>query len=263
MLALAAGLFPVFAAPAAAEPDSITPRATIESATRSGENVRVRLAVVLAPVSSASGCTGRVSASVRLSATRSARGSGALTAVPPRTCVARITITLPRSRDGRVVLFRLTFRGNAAIRRFARTERLRVRSRSTAALSLNGTWIAAEAGGTDAIFRLTVRDNMITAVTQARSYTVDCTNGSIALDGLSWNVPLAIAYRAGGASKTVGPLVGTAGETTLTLSLVQFTVKPGEGSAIVGVGSLIGSLEKPRTTGCPDPFSLQLLLPAS
>jgi hypothetical protein len=262
-LALAAGLFSALAATAAAEPAAVTPRATIESATVSGDSVRVRLAVVLAPVSSASACTGRVGVTVRLSRTRSVRGSGALAAVPPRTCVARIAITLPRSRDGRIVPFRLTFRGNSAIRRFARTERLRVRSRSTPTLSLDGTWIAAEEGSTDAIFRLSVRDNMITAITQVRSYTITCTRGSIPLDGMSWNVPLAIAFSPGRASKTVAPLVGSVDDVTLTFSLVQFTVRPGEGSAIVGVGSAIGSAKKPGATGCPEPFSLQLLLPAS
>lgn len=234
-----------------AAPRSITPVASIQSAVVSGSSVRVTLNVLLSPVDSAADCSGRVTASVRLSRRRTVRASGRLTQTLPGSCSATIRITLPRSRNGRTVPFRLTYRGNDAIRRFNRTVRLRIRS-SSGAGSLNGTWKATEAGSTAAIYNLTVAENIITSITQVQSYTLTCTLGSISLDGLFWNTPVAITVNPTGMSSTSGPLVGTADNVTLTLSFVQF-------GASTGIGSAIGSAEKPGATGCPDPVSFQLL----
>lgn len=230
----------------------ITPAATIQSAVVSGSNVRVTLSVVLRPVESAAACTGSVVATVRLGRARSVTGSGRLSGAVAGACTATVRITLPRSQFDRTVPFRLRYRGNSAIRRFDRTVRLRVRSRTVGVASLNGTWNATEAGSTAPIYKFTVADGMVTAITQVQSYTLTCTRGSIALDGLFWSVPVAISFSATGTSKTVGPLVGTAGDTKLTLSFVQF-------AASTGIGSAIGTAEKPGATGCPEPVSLQLL----
>lgn len=253
-LAFVLALFAVLLVPSAASaaPRAITPVASIQSAVVSGSSVRVTLSVVLAPVSAAADCTGRVTATVRINRRRSVRASGRLSGALAGTCTATIRLSLPRSRNGRTVPFRLTYSGNEAIRRFNRTVRLRVRSRSTGSGTLNGTWNATEAGSTAAIYKFTVADNMITAITQTQLYTLTCTLGSIDLNGLSWNLPVAINVSATGMSPTAGPLVGTAGSTTLTLSFVQF-------GASTGIGSAIGTAEKPGATGCPDPVSLQLL----
>lgn len=254
-LAVVVSLFTILglAQTAAADPAPLTPRATIQSAVVSGRNVRVTLSVVLAPISSAAACTGRVTATVRLSSRRSVRASGRLSAGLAGACVATIRLTLPRSRNGRTVSFRLSYSGNEAIRRFNRTVRLRVRNPSASdAGTLNGTWNATEAGSTAAIYKLSVVDGMINSITQVQSYMLTCTLGSISLDGLSWNTPVAITFNPTGMSKTVGPVVGTQGTTTLSLSFVQF-------GASIGIGSAIGSADKPGATGCPEPVSFQLL----
>lgn len=237
---------------ASAEPQTIRPVATIQSAVVTGSRVRVTLNVLLTPVASAADCTGRVVATVRINRRRSVRASGRLTGALAGSCTATIRLTLPRSYNGRTIPFRLTYSGNTAIRRFNRTVRLRIRNRSGATGSLNGVWKATEAGSTAAIYNFTIADNIITSITQVQSYTLTCTLGSISLDGLFWNTPVAINVNATGMSPTAGPLVGTAGDTTLTLSFVQF-------GASTGIGSAIGTAEKPGATGCPDPVSLQLL----
>lgn len=115
-------------AAATTPPRPVTPSAVVTAASVSGSSLRTTIEVsfpVPARVAATTACAGKVRATTKLSRRTRRTLSGALTVAGNR-CRVALRGLLPKALLGTTKAFRLTFAGNAAVKAFATTTKLKL-----------------------------------------------------------------------------------------------------------------------------------------
>jgi hypothetical protein len=118
--------FGAIAHPSAAS--TVKPSVSIDSAARSGKTVKfvIDLSFPLPQGALAAACKGKIKASAKLGHGKTASWSGALKA-KSTFCDALIHAKLPKSKFGKKVAFKLSFKGSSAIKAFTISKKLSIK----------------------------------------------------------------------------------------------------------------------------------------